>query len=736
MKIITITKMKKMISLKTITWLIVMAAMTSGCVSYKPLGSKSTPDYNGRVKVNNAQFEKKKNALGWTFNVGFIGAGGYLGYQSDIVKVKNKDGVNEPFKLGGAAVGVLGGVVVNSICGLIAGYGKTVEVQDPMKWIRKSQKGYLYMEGSNSHFTMINPRAEENYKVKNLKDVYDFKTVFPNSKYENNVVTTATNVLTRTDLETLISLYPHNQHIEQTKITYIKKSSSFDLAVNAAKKYPVTNVENLMVDRVETIDNALGFIKTWDTYNDRRQVVANAFKTKAVSADKIRQLQNTFGTDATLTANYLNSTPDNVRQNYYNAMYTLAAPASSAQFDRFHSDYSWLDYKGKNNDILSGYWDLNDKIYYRGKDVIYNFKSILANPLYRQYDLSESAVKQVMTEKFQAEVKNNVKILSENTIGQNNPEWEKWKNSSYTAAMVNEQGQVNYIVYGEIQNKSKYDLPVVLGAGAVLQEVTTIKGQGGLMNALIQFGTSLSGQSTTQIKDVAAASDYYYFPVIPANEKVIYAVLLDFGTQMKSMGVNIMDWIKSSRELNLRETKTEVRYNPDIPNRAQLAKQDEWQRLAKDGGLPTGKLTDFIRGEEVRQDIWDVRYEEYKERMREAMLEAMRNPPSDNSGSNNDDRSSENDEDNGSSSVSIARVKKMGAWEDDSGILDDQDVRYVEFKDGISGHIYRHKDCSNECYFLDFITSSRFYATEHEAIEALYVYKKYDWDTFKKWNDR
>ncbi|MDR1881161.1 MAG: hypothetical protein LBR26_00060 [Prevotella sp.] len=53
------------------------------------------------------------------------------------------------------------------------------------------------------------------------------------------------------------------------------------------------------------------------------------------------------------------------------------------------------------------------------------------------------------------------------------------------------------------------------------------------------------------------------------------------------MGVNILDW-KSSRELNLRETKTEARYNADIPSREQLAKQDNWQRLAQDGGRRPG----------------------------------------------------------------------------------------------------------------------------------------------------
>jgi hypothetical protein len=275
MKIITITKMKKMISLKTITWLIVMAAMTSGCVSYKPLGSKSTPDYNGRVKVNNAQFEKKANAGGWIFSVGLIGAGGYFGSQSSIVKIKNKDGVNEVSKAGGAVVGALGGVLVSTLFNSIAGYGKTVEVKDPMQWIRKSQKGFIYLHGGNSQFTMINPRAEENYKVANLQDVRDFKTAFPRSTKHEDVVAKAIPVLTRAEMLGLLDVYPATRHGQQIKAAYLENSASVKACIEAGQKFPelAGDAETKALGLIKNMADAEAFTATYSKEKHENEIV-------------------------------------------------------------------------------------------------------------------------------------------------------------------------------------------------------------------------------------------------------------------------------------------------------------------------------------------------------------------------------------------------------------------------------------------------------------------------------
>jgi hypothetical protein len=723
--------MKKTIIALTLGTMLVL----QGCYTSKPIGSVTTPDYNKRVSVSNTGMKKKGNELNVVFAIGLVGAGGYAGYQYLPLVQKQTATGHEPVRVANAAIGALSGAAISYLCDAIMGKNKTTPVVNPQQWIDRANPQYKFLNGNGQNFTIIHSSAEQNYAVKNIQDVRDFQKVFPNSHYTDNMFQQATGNLRRDEFPELISLYPSNKHIEAAKSAYIKNSSSFGDALAAAQKYPLQNADELCIPLITTTANAIDFSKQFPVSNYKKTAVINAFKQEDPTQTAMQNLKNAYGNIIYLTSDDLQNKGVNILSHYYVGMYNLTTPFMPAEFDKFNVDYAWLNFPNKGKTILSNYWNLNDKLYLRGKDVIWNFKSILANTQYEKYNISENDVKQVMAEKFQIEVKNNVKIVSENIIGQNNSEWENWKNSKYTAGMVSEQGKVNYILYGEIQNSSKYDLPVVIGGGAVLQEVITIKGQNDFLDAIVQIGAAMSGQGTTQVKDVATVTDYYYFPVISAGEKVIYSILLDFGTQMKNSGINLFDWIKGTHELNLRETKTDVRYLTTIPSRQQLEKQNTWQRLAKDGGLPAGKLTDLMRNEEVRQDIWDIRYEDYKERMREALRNSNSYSYSyDSSYSSDDDNSSSVSSSNSNGNISIANIKKISGWSDDSGMIEKRDKNFIEYSDGEMGTIYRNKEKSIYFYYFNSMGLSQgFYNTERDVIDALYVFEKYDSDTYKQW---
>ena len=715
--------MKNKISIISI--LTISTMLFSACYSSRPAANKtSSPDYNKRVNVSGAHNVKRSNALNVTFQVGLIGAGTYGGYNMDLIKHQTENG-REPVRAANAAVGALAGAGLGFLFDYVAGKNTKNYNVDPQKWVWKANKEYRLLDKSYSRdFRIIHPSAEKAYTVKNIQDVRDFQTIFPNSSYTDNTFQQAIKHLDRNDLPELITLYPTNQYVEMAKVAYIKNSPSFDAALAAAQKYPLKNADELCVTLIQSTKNAVDFIKKFPATTYKKTAVINAFNAIAPTKLEMQNLNDVYGDIIYLNSTDLNSEKDIVRNHYYLGIYNLIIPASSAQFDKFNADYSWLTYTNKSRDLLSTFWNMNERLYSQGKDVIYNFKSILANPLYANYKITEAEVKQFMTDKFKEEVSKNVKILNENVIGQNNPEWENWKNSPYTAGMVHEEGKVNYILYGEIRNYSKYDLPVVLGGGAILQQVMSIKGQG--LGSLLTGLAALTGQSTTQARDVAIAQDYYYFPVIPAGEKVIYSLLLDFGTQIKNTGVNIFDMLKGSNELVLRDTKVEIRYNTEQPSRAQLEKQNGWQRLAKDGGLPAGKLTDFMRGEEVRQDIWTVRYEDYKERMQEAMRNASYSSSSE-SLSRNDDNISEEDID--PDKVSIPKYEITTNWTNRATLSISPGHQYLEakFTDGTKIEISRYdsdkvpfvKKCVPACWDMGE------YKTDDYAIKAAYVWEKY-----------
>ncbi|MDR0754335.1 MAG: hypothetical protein LBF04_02990 [Prevotellaceae bacterium] len=73
--------------------------------------------------------------------------------------------------------------------------------------------------------------------------------------------------------------------------------------------------------------------------------------------------------------------------------------------------------------------------------------------------------------------------------------------------------------------------------------------------------------------------------------------------------------------------------------------------------------------------------------------------------------------------VSIPRYDKISSeWLDDSGR--DRYKKVEWYSDGISGYIYRDKD--GDIYFKYGGGAAVYYRTEKDAIEALYVEKKYD----------
>ena len=90
-----------------------------------------------------------------------------------------------------------------------------------------------------------------------------------------------------------------------------------------------------------------------------------------------------------------------------------------------------------------------------------------------------------------------------------------------------------------------------------------------------------------------------------------------------------------------------------------------------------------------------------------------------------------------STNIRISRInqRRSGNWEDDSRIFSSQDRRYIVFEDGTRGTIYRFKSGARcrRCYWIGGLGWSDYFYNERDAIDALYVYKKYDSDTYREW---
>ena len=244
---------------------IVLLLSATGCYVQKPTGYVSEPDYNKRVTVAQAGMVKRSTPIGVTFKIGIIGAGAYGGYASQLIKYQSGS-EQKSVDWANTALGAMAGVGVNTLIDLISGKGKEKPVYEINKWIRKANKDYIFLNGSNNKFSLMHPSAERNFSVQTIQDVYDFNKLFPKSTYSDKLVLDATKNLQRSDLITLISLYPNNQKIIEAEKQYILLSTSIDDLVKASKLYSNTglDVERISFDRIVKYTDALQFNKNFE----------------------------------------------------------------------------------------------------------------------------------------------------------------------------------------------------------------------------------------------------------------------------------------------------------------------------------------------------------------------------------------------------------------------------------------------------------------------------------------
>lgn len=235
--------MKKKISSLILTMCIVgLNTVLNGCYTYKPIGSLSKMDANTRVNVKDAGYVKRKNALGFTLNVGIVGLGAAGGYALEPFSYQSGE-LKKPNNLLNAGLGALIGAGAVLITDIFSAHNKVIFAPDPQKWIKHVNRDYQYVSGGNNDFKMINPNIENGFQVETKQDAVDFKHAFPNSIRENEIFLQALQKVSRKDLPELIEVYKGNANLDRAKEMYIKNSVTIDDLMAAKQKYPTIDYD-------------------------------------------------------------------------------------------------------------------------------------------------------------------------------------------------------------------------------------------------------------------------------------------------------------------------------------------------------------------------------------------------------------------------------------------------------------------------------------------------------------
>ena len=596
-----------------IMWVGLVALMMHSCVSLKPTASSVTDaDYNQRVKVNNPQYLKKHNALGWAFDIGAPIAGAVAGYFLDPF-ARQTDNGQTGAPAGGAVLGAVAGLGLTYASHAIIKYGSTTSADDKQKWVKKAYgSDYTILESSGSQLKIINNSAEKNFTVKDFSDVSDFAKAFPSSQYYEQVVAQSVEKLSRDDLPGVLELFPQTANAQKLKDRYINESPTYEQLISALQKFPkpATEVEELYVNLVRTPSDAVDFHQRYPNSSFNKKVVLNAFQTEPQASD-VRKLTAAFGNAANLSQSDLSSASDLIRKNYYIGMRDMNSYSSMSQLDDFNEKYSWLTFEDKKHELAVKAWTLADQLYAKGTDVISHAGLVVGKSYARKVGLDGSYFNTFVNDMLQQQF-DKISVASIKVLSSASEEFERWKKSIYSAGLVQPKGNLQFLVFGEVKNDSKFDIPISLDVCADLCRVVKLE-NGGLVGGVMNFLGKLAGvpmENTQTLCTVEAKG--FIIPCALGGQSMPYAVLVEIGEKLvkSTTGVvNIADIFKASSQLIFQNPTVNVYKCDKEATQEQLEVQNAWLEMAKNG-LPDAKFYDIFRNQEYKQSTWDKEFAE------------------------------------------------------------------------------------------------------------------------------
>lgn len=631
-------------------WTIVSIILVTSCVTYQPIASQiSDADYNKRITINKPNYKKKANALGFTVSFGLPIAGAAIGYAVDpVVTVSDEEG-RKGSPIAGAAIGALAGTGLTYLTNSIMKYNNVSGINNEKAWVKKAfGKNYNIIETSKTQYRIVHKSAENCYIVNNFDDVKDFAKAFPNSQYADNVVKQALEKVTRDQLPFVLELFPQTNYTQNLKDRYIKESTSYEKLAEALKKYPNTelDVENLFVNKILYVSEALDFYQRFPNSKQKGLAVYNAFQCSG-SIEEIRKLRATYGDAFNLSKSTLIKAPESIKKNYYVGIRDLQSFMNMSQLNEFENNYEWLLFKGKDTEIISNAWNLADKNYSKGLDVIAQAGKVVGKSYAQKANVTFDAFKSFVNNKMSEQI-DHITVESVDMLSSKSEEFEKWKKSAYSAGLVRKADTLQFLVYGQVKNPSKFDIPVSLFINSGVYQTNKIE-KGGLLGGLINVLGAITNvplERAQKLGDIQSKS--FYIPSLQANQSMPFAILLEF----KDMdfnglagGINLMDMIKVSGDIVLSDTKISIALadNANIP-KGRLEEQTTWLQMASNG-LPEAKAMDLFRNQQYSQSTWDDEWDKIlKEASRSSGYSSSSTSRDREESSNKNEESSENED--------------------------------------------------------------------------------------------
>lgn len=615
-----------------------------GCITLKPDSSSvSQYDINKRVEIQNPTYSRQLNAMGVASIATITAAGAYAGYQSKAIRY-NSGTEQKTLGVGNVIIGAAIGYTLSYYANRLVGWGKTTKARNNAEWLKKANSNYVLLNGGEANgIRAIHKSAEANFTVEKLSDAQDFAQAFKNSTYTNTLIdqTLSNRNLLRSDFSDMAQIFAKANNAIKLEKEYINRSSNITELFEAVAKYPNTGlpIEQMASELVINYRDFELFFSKFPNSKYDKQALVNSLQ--GCTENEVLTIYKKKRQSFQISINEFNQLKltNEAKAGYFNAQFVVNQPRNIEEVHRKIREYNWLDYPERPINILNHIWKAGYSTINSGDDLVAIIWNLSKNLSFKYYNLTPKVVSQFIGKKLEQEIQKNVTIVSTKTLEPQNPEWENWKKSNYTAGVVTTKGIGKYLIYGEIYNKSRFSLPIKVSTNATLLSIAEVDMgiigtlADGLEKTLNFFGQSAGQRPPTKsVRSVGNREDMYFISDLKSGEKAIYATLLNFGEGIMNTGIDatsIISGVKGKTELKLSNINQNIGFDNQSISSSQLFKQKQIQEFVKNG-LPQATVHDFIRnGKEVKEVEWHAEWlkiqqqREISERERQARLSSI-----------------------------------------------------------------------------------------------------------------
>jgi hypothetical protein len=596
--------------------------LLQSCYVLKPDSSGvSAPDYNQRIEITNPHYNRVMSPTGYGVLAASIAAGGYAGMQAKIVQTQ-KGTVRTDNKPVNAIIGAALGFGINMLGNKLFAKERSVPVTDFSKWVYSANKEYVPILNIKGEYSVFHKSAEQNFVVKNAKDLNDFVAAFPSSKSLVDVLSDGVKIVSRNDLVTIEKKVKHSGAIGFLRTVIIRNSVSTKELFSSAEQYgdQGLNIETIAVEKVSNKEDVENFVAKYPASSFKKFVFLNALKN--CTDKEFEYLMNFYPAFRDIAAEKGESLQARQKSNYFKLFaYAQGAINTLQQYLELAKQTKNISYPYKQYDILGLYWDkqlANPSV--SGNVLIAETKNLseLLKNSSRELKLDNIDVTGYIRGRLEDEVKSSVSI----SFGKLNKvasdeDWKHWQFNFLSDKIFQYQPTVDNVagIYSAtITNSSKFDLPVMVKMEADLMlslKVGGVLGTAGNVLATLTEGRSMN-EMMGDITSLGKGSEKYY-DVIKAKSESDVLLPVRSKVPFNNAGLSLWGIYSTKYEVEAKNLSQAVSIADHDINQEVLKKQAQWAQNIVNGTYDA-KLRGIISGKEYDIEEENEKWEDFMRR--------------------------------------------------------------------------------------------------------------------------